>query len=427
MVTPPANRRDIVLRLRWILGIGLLLIVASLLYNRYDATRPVLTRRAVEASAPSTSAAPSQQPAPVSPAGRPDLSQPIAELRAKLQQNPKDVTVRTRLASLLDMQGNGSDAEDVIREALQQGQRHPDLYHALGVLYVNNGLYRPAVAAFAQEIRLRPKHAPAYVQLGSAYAYGGNPREAERAYLKAQRLDPSYPDTYLGLAFLNNTSDRYPYAVKYINEYIRRSKYPGPGYALLCRVYINMNLHDRAIEAGKKAIRLVPDNPNVWYTLGQALFYKPGGAHLEQAASAFVEAIRRKPDFGHAHFELASVLARMGRWKAAIAEYREAIRYEPWQGRYHYQLGRALIQAGQKEEGQQRVAQAQQLIRLNQMEARLLDKITVSPQDPQLRYELAQVYQQLGRYDVARLWYNATLDVAPDHPGARQALNALPR
>lgn len=409
-------------RLRILVFIGLPLIVAAIAYNRYDASRPLPPRPTVVAAPPAVS---TNAPTPPSTAPQPDLSGPVAELRAKIQQNPKDVASRTRLAALLDQQGNGSDAEDVLREALQQGQKHPDIYHTIGMVYLHHSQYRPAAAAFSEEIKLRPKNAEAHIKLGQAYSYGGNPRGAEQAFETARKLDPSLPDIYLGLAFLNNTSDRYPYAVRYINEFIKRSKDPGPGYALLCRVYINMNAHEKAIEAGNKAVQYLPENPNVWYNLGQAYFYNPKAGQLEKAASAFAQTLKRAPNMGHAHFELASVLSRMGKHQDAVGEFREAVRCEPWQGRYHYQLGRALIQTGAAEEGKQVIAKAQKLLPLNQLETKLLDKITVSPQDPQLRFELARVYKQLERYDAAKTWFQATLDVAPNHPQARQELEEV--
>jgi tetratricopeptide (TPR) repeat protein len=409
-------------RLRPLLVIGVVLIVAAFAYNRYDASRPTPPKPvAVAAPDPPVNVT----PAPAPPAPRPDLTAAIAELRAKVQKDPKDVQSRYRLASLLDQQGNGSDAEDVIREALRQGQRHPDLFFALGQVYLHNDQYRPAALAFQEVVKSRPKNAEAHSKLGNAYSYAGNPRGAEKAFLTARKLDPSLPDPYLGLAFLNNTSDRYPHAVRYIQDYIKRTKEPGPGYGLLCRVYINMNAFDKAVEAGMKAIRLMPDNPNMWYTLGQAYFYQPSGKNLDRAASAFAEALKRNRDFGHAHFELASVLSRMGKIQESVGEYREAARCEPWQGRYHYQLGVALQKIGAIEESKQAKEKSKQLIPLNQQETKLLDKITVSPQNPELSFALAQVYRQLGRYEYAKIWYQTTLDLVPNHPQARRELEAV--
>lgn len=420
-------------RLRLLVLLGLPLIVAALLYNRYDASRPLPERKQStgdraegtgnSGAGPPTTGSPVRA-AEIAPRS-PDVSVTIAELRSKLQQNPKDVVSRVRLATLLDIQGDGSAAEDTIREALQQGQKHPDLYHTIGMVYLHNEQYRPAIQAFNHEIALRPKNATAYVKLGSACSYAGKADEAEKAFKKALKLDPSLPDIYLGLAFLNNTSDRYPYAVRYLQEYIKRSPQPGPGYALLCRVYLNMNAYDKAVEAGKKAITLMPENPNLWYNLGQAYYHRPDATQLEMAASAFIEAIKRNPDFGHAHFELGSVLTKLGKKAEAVQEFREAVRCEPYQGKYHYQLSRLLVQTGAVEESKQFNKTAERLIPLNQKETKLLDKITVSPQDPALRFELAEVYRQLGRRELAETWYKATLDVAPGHAEARRQLQAL--
>jgi len=423
-------------RLRLLLLIGLPLIVLALVYNRYDASRPSPNPRPAtqgngngeQGTGNSGSQIPhtgSPVQATTMPPQRPDMSANIAELRSKVQQNPKDVTSRVQLATLLDIQGEGSAAEDTIREALQQGQRHPDLYHTIGMVYLHNEQYRPAIQAFNYEIALRPKNAEAYVKLGSACSYAGIAEEAEKAFKKAQQLDPTVPDIYMGLAFLNNTTDRYPYAIRYLQEYIKRSPQPGPGYALLCRVYLNMNAYEKAVEAGKKAITLMPENPNVWYNLGQAYYHRPDDTQLEMAASAFIEAVKRNRDFGNAHFELGGVLSKLGKKADAVQEFREAVRCEPYDGRFHYQLGRLLMQTGAAEEGKQVIATAQRLIPLNQKEKNLLDKITASQQNAAFRFELAEVYRQMGRTDRAEIWYKATLDAAPDHAEARRQLQNL--
>ena len=59
-------------------------------------------------------------------------------------------------------------------------------------------------------------------------------------------------------------------------EHIKRAKNPGPGYALLSRIYINMHLFQKAVEAGKQAVTFLPDNPGPWYNLGEAYSYQPG-------------------------------------------------------------------------------------------------------------------------------------------------------
>src|SRR5437870_4351706 len=68
-------------------------------------------------------------------------------LRDPLRQNPADVTARIQLAVTLDNSGEASEAEDVLRAALQRGQKTAEVYHALGMLYLRNQVYKGAADA----------------------------------------------------------------------------------------------------------------------------------------------------------------------------------------------------------------------------------------------------------------------------------------
>ena len=56
----------------------------------------------------------------------------------------------------------------------------------------------------------------------------------------------------------------------------------------------------------------------------------------------FEDAMRLKPDFAGAHFNLGNVLQGMGRNYDAVAQYREALRYDPASVDAHNNLGVAL-------------------------------------------------------------------------------------
>jgi tetratricopeptide (TPR) repeat protein len=50
---------------------------------------------------------------------------------------------------------------------------------------------------------------------------------------------------------------------------------------------------------------------------------------MNQAVAEFQAAIRYKPDYVGAHFNLGSALARLGRYDEAIAEFSEALLLNP--------------------------------------------------------------------------------------------------
>ena len=346
----------------------------------------------------------------------------LTDLRAQLAKDPKNTAKRVELAALLSVRGQDSDAEDVLREALQGGQHTAEIYHALGMIYLHNNQYIPATKAFSVETALHPRDFDAHLKLATAYAYVSRVDDANREFLAAKAINPSVPDTYLGLAYLNNSSERYPYAVKFLNEFIKRSKQPGPGYALLSRIYLNMQLYEQAVTAGKTASAMMPDNAATWYTLGQAYSYRPGEQFLADGANAFEQTVKLSPGWGKAHFELGHIYTRQHRPADAIAQYREAVRTEPDRGKNYYQLGQLLMQQGQTEEGKKQLQKAQELIAVNQREDQLQQKIAATPNNPKNLFELAQLYKKIGSYEKAQVWYQDTLILSPNYPHAREEL-----
>jgi tetratricopeptide (TPR) repeat protein len=361
------------------------------------------------------------------PSSQGQTQEDIAHLRQVLSRHPEDVPVRIRLAAALDMRGETSEAEDTLRAALQRGLKTPEVYHALGMLYLRNKIYGGAEEAFRLETKLNPRDFQAHLHLAQVYVNLNRPDAALRAFETARKLDPEVADTYLGLAFLNNTSERYQFAVNYLNEYLRRSAPPGPGYALLSRVYINMRQFERAAGAGRKAVQAMPDSASAWYNLGLACTYLPGSAAQAEALQAFKHASALVPGWPSAYFEQGKIYERRGQTADALAMYRAAIRCAPGQGAFHYRLGRLLMQRGPSAEGAREVELAQRLVPLNQRVTQLEDKRRLSPREPRFLYELGLTYKEMGAYPNAAIYLEAALALDPNYPNARQTLTEVRR
>lgn len=348
-----------------------------------------------------------------------DASSKVAALKEKVRANPRDVNARVALLTCLDVTGKTSEAEDLIRDALQQGQRDPKLYHALGILYMRHKLYDGAAEVFRCEVEIAPRDADANLRLAECYSLVGNRERASTYFAKVIQLKPNEPDAYLGLANINSSSQRSPLAIKYLKKYIELSPTPGNGYLLLSRILVNQRRCDEAIDAGLKGVAAMPSNADMWYNLAQAYAYSPGNTLLPKAEEAFLRAIQLSPDNGHGHFELANVYTRMGRIPDAVQQFAEAVRCEPLRGRYRYQYGRALLQARRQPEATRELARAKELLPLNQREDHLKDRLATTAKDANAWIELAGIYKQYGQPDTALACVDRALEISPGMPVAR--------
>ena len=154
----------------------------------------------------------------------------------------------------------------------------------------------------------------------------------------------------------------------------------------------------RAVTVFEDALRLDPDNSQARVGLAHALIlihrnrWDPERALiLARADEAVTRAIALSPNYAHAHYVKAEVLALSRRFEAALATYDRAIALDPNHAAAYVSRGRALIAIGRAAET---VAPVEKAIRL-------------SPRDPDLfiwYYVLCHAHTHLARDAQAIEW-----------------------
>src|SRR5262249_33123394 len=81
------------------------------------------------------------------------------------------------------------------------------------------------------------------------------------------------------------------------------------------------------------------------------------GGKLPQAAAQYTTALRHKPTFFEAQYNLATALNRLGKSPEAVVEYRKAVRLKPGFGPAHLDLGVVLWKLGRHAEARDAFAE----------------------------------------------------------------------
>src|SRR5438309_756523 len=154
----------------------------------------------------------------------------------------------------------------------------------------------------------------------------------------------------------------------------------------------------KSVTVFEDALRIDPDNSQASVGLAHALTlihrnrWDPEPARiLARADEAVTRAIALSPNYAHAHYVKAEVLALSGRFDAALATYDRAIALDPNHAAAYVGRGRSLIAIGRAAET---VAPVEKAIRL-------------SPRDPDLfiwYYVLCHAYTHLARDAQAIEW-----------------------
>jgi tetratricopeptide (TPR) repeat protein len=220
------------------------------------------------------------------------------------------------LGAIQEKRGRAAEAEHAFAEATAREPSNQDYRFDYGNSLVQHGYFASAVTVFRAGVADFPNSWKLKMGLGSAYYLSGNYEEAARALLEAVRLKP------------DSTA----------------------GWNLLGEAYESAPSLQREIEAAFASyLETVPRDPGAYYHYGAILYQRAqadGQNDYLQAVHCVNEALRLKPDFAEAHFELGLITLSEGKTEQSIASLQKAVSLEPGFAAAHYRLGLAYKKAG---------------------------------------------------------------------------------
>ena len=321
-----------------------------------------------------------------------------------------------------------------------------------------------AVDLFRQAVGEDPGFAQAHARLGEAFLAKYETtrdaawvRRAEAASETALRLDPSEPLAHVGLSHLYRVTGRYPLAIqqarsalrlepaayearlalahalraggdavgaeKALQEAVRLRPGLWAGYSDLAYFYLRSGRYEEAAAQYAEVVRLAPRNVQGYVGWGGALRRLGRYAEAKAVLGRALD-IRPHPD---AYSNLATALAEEGRYVEAVREYRRALALDGADHVVWSNLSSALARIpGRGAEGVEALRQAtlhaETALGTNPSDARtlaalamyrvLLDEpalalraarraVELAPDDVRTHFELALVFEELGRRDEA--------------------------
>jgi tetratricopeptide (TPR) repeat protein len=233
-----------------------------------------------------------------------------------------------------------------------------------------------------------------YYLYSRIYLEQNQPKDAIPYLHKSLKFDKKNPDVLLGLFYACSQLSQFKKAARYL---LRAEKYNPdnePVLSALIWYYTETNRFDQAIGYFEKAMTLGTDNPETFRNAGLA--YERIGQN-DNAEHCFKTALQLNPQFDEVRDLLADHYIFRGEIQKSISLYQDYLRESPRNVRTLSRLVFCLSQNNQMEDA---LALAQETIRLY-------------PNSPVGYVDIAYVYLNSGRIDLALSSASRALDVSP--------------
>ncbi len=189
----------------------------------------------------------------------------------------------------------------------------------LGSTYYLSDMYKEAIEAYKQILRIKPYYTEAYRGLGFAYRKLKMYRDSMEAFKQVIRIDPDDKLIHFSLGVTYGLLGMHKEAMEAFKQAIRINRYDAVAHHALGNAYHYLGKYGEAIVAYKQAISFAPDFAVAYSDLGEV--YNDLGMHKE-AMEAFGQAIRINPDLAEAHYNIGLLYLIFNGRESAFDEYK---------------------------------------------------------------------------------------------------------
>ncbi len=300
------------------------------------------------------------------------------------------------------------------------GSKYPDstdVKAALGFAYQSSGNLEAAESEFLEILKMDPQDSKAYAHLGIIYYIRQEQDKSLDFFLKAKQTDPFDPTVNVYLSKIYKEKGDMRSAAKHLLTLIAISPHNIATYQELAEAYIGMGEAEKFHGMMLQAIAEDPDNAGAYRGLGLVSLHR---GDLISAQRAFEKVLSYMPINQDVLLDLGYLYSRQGMFASAEDMFRRVIALSPNDAEAMQALGDTYHMQGKHNEAfavYQSVLKnnPEQFTSFNNLglllysrrnmkaaEAAFERAIELNPGDSMARLNLARVYEDLGRKDLAR-------------------------
>ncbi|SEF61816.1 Tetratricopeptide repeat-containing protein [Bryocella elongata] len=263
--------------------------------------------------------------------GRQDLAtQAIEQFKLALDADPDARTLQDGLSNLYFRLGRIREA---VSSAQDQVNKHPDdvdAHQLLGRVFLRSlgdgqgaqsaQMLAAAIKEYETIAKLKPKDLETHVLLGQLYGLNHDTLKAEDEFKAAQQIDGNNEDVVLNLARLYSEQGENDKAAELIAAVPEDDRSVRMDFAL-AGLYDQLHQSTKAVQAYKGALAQDPDNTDAKRGLAQALL---SAGQNDEAAKVYADILKSNPEDAQALIREADVQRQKGHYEQALSTLKKA-------------------------------------------------------------------------------------------------------
>ncbi len=263
--------------------------------------------------------------------GRQDLAtQAIEQYKLALEADPDSEVLADGLANLYFRLGRIREA---VSSAQDQIKRHPDDVDAhtlLGHVYLRSlgdgqnpqsgEMLQAAIKEYETIAKLKPNDIETHLLLGQLYGFAHESAKAEAEFKAAQKIDPNSEEVVLSMARLYSERGDLAQAASVIDAVPADDRSARMDFAL-AGIYDQLKQPKKAVKAYQAAVNEDPDNTDAKRGLASAL---TAAGEMDAAAKIYAQILGNDPQDAQALIREADIQRQEGHYEQALATLKKA-------------------------------------------------------------------------------------------------------
>lgn len=290
-----------------------------------------------------------------------------------------------------------ADAENILRQMLQQDPNHPEIHHLLAHAANAQGRINDAEIFLNRAISLAPATVVYHQNLAALMMATKRPERAIELLQRAIQIDPRSPDASIKLGLIYEEREQLDLAAEQYRRALVINPNSAEAYCNLADVLVKQSKFEPAIETYAKALQINPNLAEAFANRGIAL--EKLGRDEEAMASTF-RALQINPNMFNALRMMGGFHTRRREYELAVTYYRRAIAINSNSALGYSGLAAAFMHLGLVE---QAVVECRHAI---ERDPKMID--------PYINLGLA--LSDMGEHEQALKVYDQALIIEPDQP-----------